>query len=52
MLVWDSSMVVMSTVVAMMTMITTAVFACAMSLVGVVSVIRVTCAGNAGVPGS
>lgn len=48
-LVWDSSMVVMT---IMIIVITTAVIASATSRIGVVSVIRVTCADNAGVPGS
>ena len=52
MLVWYISTVVMITVVAMIMVITTAVFACAMSLVGVLSVIRVTRAGNAVMPGA
>jgi hypothetical protein len=51
-LVWYISTVVMITVVAMIMVITTAVFACAMSLVGVLSVIRVTRAGNAVMPGA
>jgi hypothetical protein len=48
-LVWDSSMVVMTIVIIM---ITTAVIATVMSRIGVVSVLRVTYAGNAGMPGS
>jgi len=48
-LVWDSSMVVMT---IMIIVITTAVIASATSRIGVVSVIRVTCADNAGMPGS
>jgi len=48
-LVWDSSMVVMT---IMIIVITTAVIASATSRIGVVSVLRVTYAGNAGMPGS
>ena len=51
-LVWGSSMVVMTIVIIMITMITTAVIASVTSRIGVVRVLRVTCAGNAGVPGS
>jgi hypothetical protein len=57
-LVWGSSMiavtimVVMTIVIIMIIMITTAVIASVTSRIGVVSVLRVTCAGNAGVPGS
>jgi hypothetical protein len=47
-----SSTVVMITVVAMIMVITTAVFAWAMSLVGVMSMIRVARAGNAVMPGA
>ena len=54
-LVWGSSMIAVTIVIIMIimiTMITTAVIASVTSRIGVVSVIRVTCAGNAGVPGS
>jgi hypothetical protein len=60
-LVWGSSMIAvtimitMTIVIIMITMITmviTAVFGSVMNRVGVMRVIRVTCAGNAGVPGS
>ena len=57
-LVWGSSMiavtimVVMTIVIIMITMITTAVIASVTSRIGVVPVIRMTCAGNVGVPGS
>ena len=48
-LVWGSSMVVMAIVIIM---ITTAVIASVTSRIGVVSVIRVTRAGNAVMPGA
>ena len=48
-LVWGSCMVVMTIVIIM---ITTAVIASVTSRIGVVPVIRMTCAGNVGVPGS
>jgi hypothetical protein len=48
-LVWGSSMIAVTIVIIM---ITTAVIASVTSRIGVVSVLRVTCAGNAGVPGS
>ena len=57
-LLWGSSMIAvtimitMTIVIIMIIMITTAVIASVTSRIGVVSVIRVTCAGNAGVPGS
>ena len=57
-LVWGSSMiavtilVIMTIVIIMIAMIITAVIASVTSRIGVVSVLRVTCAGNAGVPGS
>lgn len=51
-LVWGSSMVLMTIMVIVIIMITTAVIASVTSRIGVVRVIRVTCAGNAGVPGS
>ena len=57
-LVWGSSMipvtimVVMTIVIIMITMITTAVIASVTSRIGVVPLIRMTCAGNVGVPGS
>lgn len=54
-LVWGSSMIAVTIMVVMtivIIMITTAVIASVTSRIGVVSVIRVTCAGNAGVPGS
>ena len=54
-LVWGSSMIAVTIVIIMIimiTMITTAVIASVTSRIGVVPVIRMTCAGNAGVPGS
>ena len=54
-LVWGSSMIAVTIMVVMtivIIMITTAVIASVTSRIGVVRVIRVTCAGNAGVPGS
>lgn len=57
-LVWGSSMiavtivVIMTIVIIMITMIITAVIASVTSRIGVVPVIRVTCAGNARMPGS
>jgi hypothetical protein len=48
-LVWGSCMIA---VTIMITMIITAVIASVTSRIVVVSVLRVTCAGNAGVPGS
>jgi len=56
-LVWGSSMIavtimVIMTIVIMINMVTTAVIASVTSRIVVVSVLRVTCAGNAGVPGS
>ena len=55
MLVWGSSMIAVTIVIIMIimiTMITTAVIASVTSRIGVVPVIRMTCAGNVGVPGS
>ena len=54
-LVWGSSMIAVTILVIMtivIIMITTAVIASVTSRIGVVRVLRVTCAGNAGVPGS
>ena len=51
-LVWGSSMIAVTILVIMIIMITTAVIASVTSRIGVVSVTRATCAGNAGVPGS
>ena len=51
-LVWGSSMIAVTIVIIMITMITTAVIASVTSRIGVVPVIRMTCAGNVGVPGS
>ena len=57
-LVWGSSMISMIavTIMVIMTiviiMMTTAVIASVTSRIGVVPVIGMTCAGNAGVPGS
>ena len=54
-LVWGSSMVAVTIMVVMtivITMIITAVIASVTSRIGVVPVIRMTCAGNVGVPGS
>jgi hypothetical protein len=48
-LVWGSSITIMTIVIIM---ITTAVIASVTSRIGVVPVIGMTCAGNAGVPGS
>lgn len=54
-LVWGSSMIavtIMITMTIVIIMITTAVIARVTSRIVVVSVLRVACAGNAGVPGS
>ena len=54
-LVWGSSMIAVTIVIIMIimiTMITTAVIASVTSRIGVVPLIRMTCAGNVGVPGS
>lgn len=54
-LVWGSSMIAVTIMVVMtivIIMITTAVIASVTSRIGVVPVIRMTCAGNVGVPGS
>ena len=48
-LVWGSSITIMTIVIIM---ITTAVIASVTSRIGVVPLIRMTCAGNVGVPGS
>ena len=55
MLVWGSSMIAVTIMVIMtivIIMIITAVIASVTSRIGVVPVIRVTCAGNARMPGS
>ena len=54
-LVWGSSMIAVTIMVVMtivIIMITTAVIASVTSRIGVVPLIRMTCAGNVGVPGS
>ena len=54
-LVWGSSMIAVTIMVIMtimIIMIITAVIASVTSRIGVVPVIRMTCAGNVGVPGS
>ncbi len=43
---------IMAIMAIMIIVITTAVFGSVMNRVGVMRMIRVTCAGNAGVPGS
>jgi hypothetical protein len=47
---WGGGTIVMITIIAVIMVITTAVFACTMSLVGVMSMIRVARAGNAVMP--